>query len=137
MPAANWINNSFAVITALVLLWVWMAARRDDRPAAWRSGPVLSEDSFEDAYRLTPHVHHNRSEVEQSAMCACLSCEQMFSPEEIEAWHRSESGDTAVCPRCGMAAVVGSSAGILLTPRLVHKARVVRDVSGERRVRVG
>jgi hypothetical protein len=73
------------------------------------------------AHLLPRHMHHNRAEIDGAAgPCGCISCEQMFHHREIRRW--VGAGTTAVCPRCDTAAVVGSGAGFVLTPELLHRA---------------
>jgi hypothetical protein len=73
-----------------------------------------------DAHLLPKRMHHNRSAIEAANLCGCISCEQIFQRREIRRW--VAAGATAVCPRCDVAAVVGSSAGFELTPELLHRA---------------
>lgn len=76
-----------------------------------------------EAYLLPQHMHHNRAEIQGSALCGCISCEQRFPATEIRSW--VAAGNTAVCPRCGAAAVVGSGAGFELTSQLLHRAHLL------------
>jgi hypothetical protein len=88
-----------------------MGAHEQRKPKATASG----------AHLLPRHMHHNRAEIEGAAgLCGCISCEQMFPQSEIRRW--VGAGTTAVCPRCDIAAVVGSGAGFELTPELLHRA---------------
>jgi hypothetical protein len=72
------------------------------------------------AHLLPKHMHHNRAEIEAAEQCGCISCEQMFQRGDIRRW--VAAGTTAVCPRCNIAAVVGSGAGFALTPQLLRRA---------------
>jgi hypothetical protein len=73
-----------------------------------------------DAHLLPKRMHHNRAEIEAANLCGCISCEQIFQRSDIRRW--VGAGATAVCPRCDIAAVVGSSAGFELTSELLHRA---------------
>jgi predicted RNA-binding Zn-ribbon protein involved in translation (DUF1610 family) len=61
-----------------------------------------------------PHVaaHKNSSQhrgaILSSARCGCFYCLAIFSPAEVERWVDEEQ--TALCPRCGIDSVIGSSA---------------------------
>ena len=71
-----------------------------------------------DAYR---HTTNNRAEIEDSKLCGCCSCVQIFPPTHIVAWDgldvsnfddpESLSGGTALCPECGSDAVIGDKSG--------------------------
>ncbi len=49
---------------------------------------------------------YHRKAVEASAQCGCFCCECLFAPSEIKEW--IDGGQTALCPRCGIDAVLGS-----------------------------
>lgn len=52
---------------------------------------------------------HNRHDVNKSEWCACFSCLETFKPWDVREW--ADSGTTALCPKCGIDAVIGDSAG--------------------------
>ena len=52
------------------------------------------------------HASKHRSEVERSARCGCFFCFRTFAPSSIKAW--TENNQTALCPGCGVDAVLGS-----------------------------
>ena len=93
---------------------------------AWSATRTVTRDSIKpkqitvEAYLLPQHTHHNRAEIQSGGPCGCVSCKQMFPEGEIRKW--VGAGTTALCPRCGAAAVVGSGAGFKLTPELLHRA---------------
>jgi hypothetical protein len=76
-----------------------------------------------EAYLLPQHMHHNRAEIREGELCGCISCEQRFPASEIQSW--VAAGNTAVCPRCGTTAVVGSGAGFRLSSELLHRAHLL------------
>jgi hypothetical protein len=59
----------------------------------------------------------NRDELLLSERCGCFYCGAIFSPEEVEEWVDEEEGigQTALCPRCGIDAVIGSKSGYPIT----------------------
>jgi hypothetical protein len=59
---------------------------------------------------------HHREAVMASTQCGCFCCRKFFSPTEIKEWIRDEG--TAMCPRCGIDAVLGDKS-IALTPALL------------------
>ncbi|MBR6513360.1 MAG: helix-turn-helix transcriptional regulator [Clostridia bacterium] len=57
-------------------------------------------------------VNH-RTELEKDNICGCFYCKSIYSPAEITAW--IDGGSTALCPRCGIDSVIGSSSGYPVT----------------------
>ena len=94
---------------------------------AWAAGKTVARESIKpkpvtlEAYLLPQHTHHNRAEIERGEQCGCIQCLQMFPESEIQNW--AGGGTTAICPRCGMTAVIGSGTGLKLTPELLQQAR--------------
>lgn len=56
------------------------------------------------------HCSHHRAKVLASAGCGCFYCLTLFSPTEIREWIPARGGrrgeSTAVCPHCGIDAVL-------------------------------
>ncbi len=52
--------------------------------------------------------------------CGCFYCQKIFNPEKIEEWIDDISG-TALCPYCGIDAVVGESSGFLITDEFLKE----------------
>lgn len=55
----------------------------------------------------------NRSEIALSVMCGCFYCGKLFEPSTIEKWIDKKS--TALCPKCGIDAVLPDFSGYPLT----------------------
>ena len=57
------------------------------------------------------------------SVCGCFYCERIFSPLEIEDWILADNPcdrkGTAICPYCGIDAVIGESSGFAITPKLL------------------
>ncbi len=64
---------------------------------------TLSPDDY------SRHTMHNAEEVLSSSECCCTYCLAWFPPSEV---HWAGREDTAMCPRCGIDAVIGSSSGL-------------------------
>jgi hypothetical protein len=80
-------------------------------------------DREREASRLHRHTRANRMELEASEVCGCIACERIYFPSEIVRWLEDESGnETAVCPHCGVDAVVGSASGIPIMPGVLRRA---------------
>jgi hypothetical protein len=59
------------------------------------------------------HTAWNRVEVLRSATCGCIHCLAFFETSEIKNW--IDTGQTAVCPMCGIDSVIGSASGLDLS----------------------
>jgi hypothetical protein len=63
--------------------------------------------------------------IGQSKKCGCFYCMAIFDPSEIEEWVEESSdgprgtGKTALCPYCGIDAVLPESSLYSLTPELL------------------
>lgn len=55
---------------------------------------------------------YHRDELLRALRCGCFYCLATYPPAEIRAW--CDGGDTALCPRCGIDAVLGDNAGFPL-----------------------
>lgn len=55
------------------------------------------------------HTFKNRKEVLASKQCICFYCKENFYTKDIKAWADNEQ--TALCPLCGIDAVIGSESG--------------------------
>ena len=55
----------------------------------------------------------------QSEKCGCFYCLAVYSPSEIGDW--IDGDDTALCPKCGIDAVIGSQSGYPLTQEFLGK----------------
>lgn len=51
----------------------------------------------------------HRDEVLASRECGCFYCLRTFPPRDIREW--IDGGETAICPNCGVDAVIGSKSG--------------------------
>ena len=74
-------------------------------------GPL--HDPFKAMYKpARQHSRHNKTEVEASTKCGCFFCRATFDPKAIYTY---VEGDTAICPNCGMDAVIGDVTGFELS----------------------
>lgn len=80
------------------------------------------------AFRYTTN---NYAQIEASALCGCCSCVQVYPAEEVAAWTGLEmtnlddpkaiANQTALCPRCGMEAVLGDKAGFPINAQFLGR----------------
>lgn len=59
------------------------------------------------------HSSGHREEILESDVCGCFYCKSTFAPSEILDWVDEVDGvgTTALCPHCGIDAVIGSASG--------------------------
>ena len=72
---------------------------------------------------VAAHEHSSRHklEIEQSELCGCFYCIDVFPPSEIEDWIDDGVDDTALCPRCGIDAVIGSASSYPIEKSFLRK----------------
>lgn len=62
------------------------------------------------------HAKNNEIEILRSKQCGCFFCKNVFDARKVSQWTPEKSGGaSAVCPECGMTAVIGDASGIPLT----------------------
>lgn len=59
------------------------------------------------------HCEGNKAELEKSKKCGCFYCLEMFPPQNINRF--IDGGKTALCPFCGIDAVIGDASGFSVT----------------------
>jgi hypothetical protein len=75
----------------------------------------------------------HRRTVLAADLCGCFYCLATFVPSDIVEWVDTDDqgvGQTALCPRCGVDAVIPSVPGSPITDELL--GRLHRDAFGER-----
>ncbi len=65
------------------------------------------------------HSSRHRTEILSSKVCACFYCRESFAPDEIDEW--TDDDQTALCPKCGIDSVIGSTAGFPLTREFLEE----------------
>lgn len=68
---------------------------------------------------LHAHCTNNKSSLEKSALCGCFYCGKIFSPREITEY--ADEGKTAICPFCGIDAVLSEECGYPITQELLNQ----------------
>jgi hypothetical protein len=78
------------------------------------------------------HCRENRGELAASTWCGCFHCGRLYAPAEIVDWidpappmaaEQDRVGQTALCPHCGIDAVIGDAAGYPLAPEFLEAMR--------------
>jgi hypothetical protein len=63
---------------------------------------------------LHSHATNNEIEILKSTNCSCFFCRQTYDARKVNDWVSDERGVSAICPECGMDAVIGDACGIPL-----------------------
>lgn len=58
------------------------------------------------------HATNNEIEIVQSKECGCYFCRHHYDARKVNDWISDERGVSALCPECGMDAVVGDASGL-------------------------
>lgn len=68
------------------------------------------------------HCTNNKREIEESAACGCFYCLKIFDKSQIENWLNEKDG-TALCPFCGVDAVIGDKSGSPITKEFLTEMK--------------
>jgi hypothetical protein len=68
---------------------------------------------MDDTTAAHQHCRRHRAAVLASGVCGCFYCQRSFPPAAIAGW--VHAGQTALCPLCGINAVLGDASGIPIT----------------------
>lgn len=75
---------------------------------------INSSELVANALRMAHHhSFNNRSEVENSGICVCFSCQRANFASSIHTW--VDDGSTAICSWCGADTIIGDASGLPLT----------------------
>ena len=64
------------------------------------------------------HAARHRAEIQASTRCGCYFCFHTFPHTDIKAW--VDSNQTALCPACGIDAVIGDASKHRLDGRFLR-----------------
>lgn len=71
------------------------------------------------------YSNNNKSELVRDPVCGCFYCLRIFKPSEIKEWILEDNDcdhrGTAICPYCGIDAVVGESSGDPITDEFLSE----------------
>ena len=63
---------------------------------------------------------NHRSQLESSERCGCFYCLSIFKPKDVREWIKEpQDGETAICPKCGVDAVIDSISGFKITKQFL------------------
>ena len=64
----------------------------------------------------------NMNYLRNDSICGCFYCLEIFTPKEIkEVIEESDGKETALCPYCGIDAVIGKFSGFPITKQLLSE----------------
>lgn len=65
---------------------------------------------------------NHKPKILKDKKCGCFFCLKIFSPTEITDWIEDKYG-TAICPYCGIDAIIGESSGFPITEEFLSKMK--------------
>lgn len=70
---------------------------------------------------------NHMEQLKKDSRCGCFHCERIFKPSEITDWIMADNDcdrlGTALCPYCGVDAVIGESSGLPITEEFLFLMR--------------
>ena len=81
-----------------------------------RSDMTTSNSANSNTVPVRSQAIHHRHLIARSTHCACFFCFSFFSPRQITQWW--DNGCTAVCPVCGIDAVIPEGEGPITLAQL-------------------
>ena len=63
---------------------------------------------------------NHKNELSKDELCGCFYCFKIFNPVEIEMWINDSKG-TAICPYCGVDAIIGESSNYEITKEFLEE----------------
>jgi hypothetical protein len=85
-------------------------------PPQPRAPKVATDPAILEAYG---HAKNHRAELQSSTSCGCFFCFRLFGFGDITNW--IDAKQTALCPRCGVDAVLGSSSTYMIKEPFLRK----------------
>lgn len=66
---------------------------------------------YERLTKAQGYSKNNKAMLDYDEKCGCFYCMRIFNPKEINELIDDKGGATAICPYCGIDAVIGESSG--------------------------
>jgi len=92
----------------------------------WKEAHRHRVEGFPDDVRAAHrHSIRHRAEIQASLLCGCFHCCAVFPPGRIEEWTDEEDGEgqTALCPECGIDAVIGDQSGFEISSAFLSRLK--------------
>lgn len=71
------------------------------------------------------HTLRNRREIDQSEYCHCISCCKSYPSPIVVDFIKEDDGETALCPYCGVDAVIGDGCGLKINGEILQALRKI------------
>lgn len=79
----------------------------------------------QDVVKAHLYSNNHKNELENDRVCGCFYCLNIYKPSQIKEWiiedNDCDKYGTAICPYCGIDAVIGNSSGYPITKRFLRK----------------
>ena len=82
---------------------------------------MIDETKIERFKNYAKHAKDNELEIVQSNLCGCYFCRHIFSARDVGDWVEEDHHVSAVCPECGMDAVIGDHSGVPISKDLLKE----------------
>lgn len=96
---------------------------REDHPG------VCPDKSCPDSIRAHAFSSGHKASLEKDRVCGCFYCLKIFHPAQFRQWiiadNPCDREGTAVCPYCGVDAIIGESSGFPVTEAFLGEMRMV------------
>lgn len=63
------------------------------------------------------HTLRNYQEIQNSEYCGCIACQKIYPADVVIDF--IDDGETALCPECGVDAVIGDGSGLALNKEIL------------------
>ena len=80
---------------------------------------VISKMKDVDILKAHEHSSNHFDEIHASDKCGCFYCLSIYRPSDIKEW--IDDGECAICPKCGIDSVIGSSSGYPITEEFLKR----------------
>ena len=97
-------------MSRVIFVWIFFTGKHEKYIIKGKRNTMKPREAYK-------HTTHHRKEIEASEICGCVRCYEIFRPIDIVEWidEKNEPEITAMCPRCGVDAVIGSASGYPIT----------------------
>lgn len=79
----------------------------------------------EEVIKAHRYSSNHKTQLMKDRKCGCFFCLEIFEPQEIKEWliadNPCDKEGTALCPHCGIDAVIGESSGFPITIDFLKK----------------
>ena len=82
---------------------------------------MLKGTTLQEAHKYSSS---HRDDITKSEKCGCFYCKKVFPSTNIREWIDEDDGgvgQTALCPQCGVDAVIGDKSRYSLTPHFLSE----------------